>query len=251
MPAETVRRWLRAEGADPAAPAEEQLGLAWRLLRRAEARLGELERRRAEEMRDVRAGVPPLVFSPAGPKRSCFPLFSHQQWVHGCSQPKSASLIPSGAPGSPPWGARERPASPQVKSSQHLPASIPSRLPDPSVKFLTSPDVTKAQRSRVLQMFEVILKTGGWGAICRPGVGKQAQVERCFLCFQVESYVGHVRNLTEERDALTTEYEKENDQLRLELRRLQLQQGNPFPPQRGPRRGDGRQWRTGLSAKPV
>ncbi|XP_074017532.1 coiled-coil domain-containing protein 30 [Numenius arquata] len=92
VPAETVRRWLRAEGADPAAPAEEQLGLAWRLLRRAEARLGDLERRRAEEMRDV------------------------------------------------------------------------------------------------------------------------------------ESYVGHVRNLTEERDALTTEYEAENEQLRLELRRLQLQQ---------------------------
>ncbi|KAM9270186.1 coiled-coil domain-containing protein 30 [Morus bassanus] len=93
VPAETVRRWLQAEGADPAAPAEEQLGLAWRLLRRAEARLGDLERRRAEEMRDV------------------------------------------------------------------------------------------------------------------------------------ESYVGHVRNLTEERDAVTTEYEKENEQLRLELTRLQLQQG--------------------------
>ncbi|GAB0198670.1 coiled-coil domain-containing protein 30 [Grus japonensis] len=92
VPAETVRRWLRVEGADPAAPAEEQLGLAWRLLRRAEARLGDLERRRAEEMRDV------------------------------------------------------------------------------------------------------------------------------------ESYVGHVRNLTEERDAITTEYEKENEQLRLELTRLQLQQ---------------------------
>ncbi|XP_075629509.1 coiled-coil domain-containing protein 30 isoform X2 [Balearica regulorum gibbericeps] len=92
VPAETVRRWLRAEGADPAAPAEEQLGLAWRLLRRAEARLGDLERRRAEEMRDV------------------------------------------------------------------------------------------------------------------------------------ESYVGHVRNLTEERDAITIEYEKENEQLRLELTRLQLQQ---------------------------
>ncbi|XP_029872403.1 coiled-coil domain-containing protein 30 isoform X5 [Aquila chrysaetos chrysaetos] len=91
VPAETVRRWLRAEGADPAAPAEEQLGLAWRLLRRAEARLGDLERRRAEEMRDV------------------------------------------------------------------------------------------------------------------------------------ESYVGHVRNLTEERDAITTEYEKENEQLRLELTQLQLQ----------------------------
>ncbi|KAK2526695.1 Ccdc30 [Columba livia] len=92
VPPETIRRWLRAEGADPAAPAEEQLGLAWRLLRRAETRLGELERRRAEEMRDV------------------------------------------------------------------------------------------------------------------------------------ESYVGHVRHLTEERDALTTEYEKENERLRLELARLRLQQ---------------------------
>ncbi|XP_031463820.1 coiled-coil domain-containing protein 30 [Phasianus colchicus] len=53
VPAEDVRRWLRAEGADPGDPAEEQLGLAWRLLRRAEARLGEAERRRAEELREV------------------------------------------------------------------------------------------------------------------------------------------------------------------------------------------------------
>ncbi|XP_068271177.1 coiled-coil domain-containing protein 30-like [Nyctibius grandis] len=42
---ETIRRSLRAEGADPAAPAEEQLGLAWRLLHRTEAQLGDLERR--------------------------------------------------------------------------------------------------------------------------------------------------------------------------------------------------------------
>lgn len=40
--------------------------------------------------------------------------------------------------------------------------------------------------------------------------------------------MGHVRNLTEERDALTTEFEKENEQLTLELRQLQLQQGNPL-----------------------
>uniref|UniRef100_A0A8C3NHD9 Coiled-coil domain containing 30 n=1 Tax=Geospiza parvula TaxID=87175 RepID=A0A8C3NHD9_GEOPR len=92
VPADTIRRWLRTEGADPAAPAEEQLGLAWRLLRRAETRLGELERRRAQDMRDV------------------------------------------------------------------------------------------------------------------------------------ESYVGHVRALTEERDAIASEYEKENEQLRLELAQLQLQQ---------------------------
>ncbi|CAM9755265.1 unnamed protein product [Bubo scandiacus] len=56
VPAETARCWLRAEGA--AAPAEEQqLGPAWWLLRRAEARLGDLERRRAEEMRDVESYV--------------------------------------------------------------------------------------------------------------------------------------------------------------------------------------------------
>ncbi|OXB60729.1 hypothetical protein ASZ78_006092 [Callipepla squamata] len=53
VPAVDVRRWLQAEGADPGDPAEEQLGLAWRLLRRAEARLGDVERRRAEELRDV------------------------------------------------------------------------------------------------------------------------------------------------------------------------------------------------------
>lgn len=48
-----------------------------------------------------------------------------------------------------------------------------------------------------------------------------------FSLFQVESYVGHVRTLTEERDAVASEYEKENEQLRLELAQLQLQQGNP------------------------
>jgi len=52
----------------------------------------------------------------------------------------------------------------------------------------------------------------------------------------VESYVGHVRTLTEERDAITTEYEKENERLGLELTRLRLQQGNPFPPTPGPGR---------------
>nr|XP_054503850.1 coiled-coil domain-containing protein 30 [Agelaius phoeniceus] len=40
----------------------------------------------------------------------------------------------------------------------------------------------------------------------------------------VESYVGHVRALTEERDAIASECEKENEQLRLELAQLQLQQ---------------------------
>ncbi|XP_048182211.1 coiled-coil domain-containing protein 30 isoform X2 [Corvus hawaiiensis] len=40
----------------------------------------------------------------------------------------------------------------------------------------------------------------------------------------VESYVGHVRTLTEEWDAIASEYEKKNEQLRLELAQLQLQQ---------------------------
>lgn len=55
-----------------------------------------------------------------------------------------------------------------------------------------------------------------------------------FSLFQVESYVGHVRTLIEERDAIASEYEKENEQLRLELAQLQLQQGNPFPLECGP-----------------
>lgn len=61
-----------------------------------------------------------------------------------------------------------------------------------------------------------------------------------FCVFQVESYVGHVRILTEERDAIASEYEKENEQLRLELAQLQLQQGNPFPLERGPQECTGR-----------
>ncbi|XP_074831616.1 coiled-coil domain-containing protein 30 isoform X3 [Natator depressus] len=41
---------------------------------------------------------------------------------------------------------------------------------------------------------------------------------------EVEHYVGHVRSLTAERDAFTTEFEKENEQLRIEFTQLQLQQ---------------------------
>ncbi|XP_067422412.1 coiled-coil domain-containing protein 30 isoform X2 [Emydura macquarii macquarii] len=41
---------------------------------------------------------------------------------------------------------------------------------------------------------------------------------------EVENYVGHVRRLTAERDAFTSEFEKENEQLRIEFRELQLQQ---------------------------
>lgn len=48
-----------------------------------------------------------------------------------------------------------------------------------------------------------------------------------FSLFQVESYVGHIRTLTEGQDAFASEYEKENEQLRSELAQLQLQQGNP------------------------
>ncbi|XP_053865300.1 coiled-coil domain-containing protein 30 isoform X2 [Malaclemys terrapin pileata] len=41
---------------------------------------------------------------------------------------------------------------------------------------------------------------------------------------EVENYVGHVRSLTAERDAFTTEFEKENEQLKIEFTQLQLQQ---------------------------
>ncbi|XP_040284644.1 coiled-coil domain-containing protein 30 isoform X2 [Bufo bufo] len=41
---------------------------------------------------------------------------------------------------------------------------------------------------------------------------------------EVESYVAHIRSLTEEREALTTDFEKENIQLRIEFEKLQIQQ---------------------------
>ncbi|XP_073441613.1 coiled-coil domain-containing protein 30 isoform X2 [Dendrobates tinctorius] len=41
---------------------------------------------------------------------------------------------------------------------------------------------------------------------------------------EVENYVAHIRNLTEEREALTTDFEKENIQLRIELEKLQILQ---------------------------
>ncbi|XP_038602115.1 coiled-coil domain-containing protein 30 [Tachyglossus aculeatus] len=40
---------------------------------------------------------------------------------------------------------------------------------------------------------------------------------------EVENYVTHIRNLTEEREALTTDFGKENAQLKLEVQGLQLQ----------------------------
>ncbi|XP_042334564.1 phosphopantothenate--cysteine ligase [Sceloporus undulatus] len=40
---------------------------------------------------------------------------------------------------------------------------------------------------------------------------------------EVENYVGHVRTLTEARDALVTKYERENEQLRIEVTQLQLE----------------------------
>ncbi|XP_063001498.1 involucrin-like [Elgaria multicarinata webbii] len=40
---------------------------------------------------------------------------------------------------------------------------------------------------------------------------------------EVENYVGHVRTLTEARDVLATEYERENEQLRMEFTQLQLE----------------------------
>ncbi|XP_053546964.1 coiled-coil domain-containing protein 30 [Bombina bombina] len=41
---------------------------------------------------------------------------------------------------------------------------------------------------------------------------------------EVESYVAHIRSLTEEREELTTDFEKENIQLRIDLEKLQFQQ---------------------------
>ena len=45
-----------------------------------------------------------------------------------------------------------------------------------------------------------------------------------FVC-QVESYVSHIRGLLEERESLTSEYERDNEQLREELHQIRQQQG--------------------------
>ncbi|KAG5838658.1 hypothetical protein ANANG_G00225950 [Anguilla anguilla] len=41
---------------------------------------------------------------------------------------------------------------------------------------------------------------------------------------EVENYVEHIRNLLEDRESLTAEYERENEQLRAELQQMKLQQ---------------------------
>uniref|UniRef100_UPI00398E98D2 coiled-coil domain-containing protein 30 isoform X2 n=1 Tax=Pristiophorus japonicus TaxID=55135 RepID=UPI00398E98D2 len=41
---------------------------------------------------------------------------------------------------------------------------------------------------------------------------------------EVENYVDHIRNLSEEREALMAEYERENELLKMELQQLQLEQ---------------------------
>ncbi|KAM8927155.1 coiled-coil domain-containing protein 30 [Pelodytes ibericus] len=50
---------------------------------------------------------------------------------------------------------------------------------------------------------------------------KQQQTEEMK---EVENYVAHIRSLTEEREMLTTDFEKENIQLRIELEKRQIQQ---------------------------
>lgn len=42
---------------------------------------------------------------------------------------------------------------------------------------------------------------------------------------QVESYVEHIRSMLEERECLTAEYERDNEQLHAELEQMKHQQG--------------------------
>lgn len=47
----------------------------------------------------------------------------------------------------------------------------------------------------------------------------------CLFVCQVESYVAHIRELLEERECLTSEYERDNEHLRQELHQIRQQQG--------------------------
>lgn len=44
----------------------------------------------------------------------------------------------------------------------------------------------------------------------------------------MENYVEHIRNMLEERESLTAEYERDNEQLRAELALMKHQQGEGF-----------------------
>lgn len=50
-------------------------------------------------------------------------------------------------------------------------------------------------------------------------------VNKIVCVIQVESYVEHIRNMLEERECLTAEYERDNEQLRAELEQIKHQQG--------------------------
>lgn len=45
---------------------------------------------------------------------------------------------------------------------------------------------------------------------------------------KVENYVEHIRNMLEERESLTAEYERDNEKLRSELALMKHQQGECF-----------------------
>jgi len=45
---------------------------------------------------------------------------------------------------------------------------------------------------------------------------------------QVQKYVDHVRTLSEERDKLTIEFERENEKLKMELENLHKRAGKPL-----------------------
>jgi len=74
--------------------------------------------------------------------------------------------------------------------------------------------------------------------VCAPVCMSMARACVCVhpcVCAQVESYVEHIRGLLEERELLTAEYERDNEQLRLELQQSRLLQGSapPAPPAAG------------------
>lgn len=52
------------------------------------------------------------------------------------------------------------------------------------------------------------------------------QSQLCLFVCQVESYVAHIRGLLEERECLTSDYERDNEHLRQELHQIRQQQGD-------------------------
>ncbi|KAM9176147.1 uncharacterized protein V3H86_011696 [Mergus octosetaceus] len=142
-----------------------------------------------------RGGAAPLAWlgrftgTPRGPARGAGLSLA------GLSDGSPGQSASRSVPAPPPRCHGSRPPGPRRPARRLRPVSVPPRAEQPGLAW------------RLLRRAEARL-----GDVGRRRAGELREVE---------SYVGHVRNLTEEWDNVIMEYEKENEHLRDELMQLQ------------------------------